>query len=130
VERVLCGFNHSNRDLFLHFSLAHLPQLSDDVVEAPLHLRSAPPFVNFIYRMLLPKLMHHHASHHLLGCRKGWHWLIKRSGHFQNNGSCDFQSDIIMNGKHLVLPSSEDVSTWLEHVMIILSFALYAGGRI
>jgi hypothetical protein len=79
-----------------------------------LYLGSTPSFINVLYRMLSPQFMHHHASH-VLGCWKGWRWLIKHSGHFQNNGSYYFQSDIIVSAKRLVLPSSEDVSTWSKH---------------
>jgi hypothetical protein len=52
--RVLCGLGHSNRNLFLHLSLTHVPQLSVDVVETPLYGGSAPSFVYFFDRMISP----------------------------------------------------------------------------
>jgi hypothetical protein len=125
--RVLCCFGHSNRKLFLHLSLTHVPQLSDYVLETLLNFGSTHTFVNFIYRMLSPYLMYHHASH-VLGCWKERRWLIKRSGLFMNNGSYYFQSDIIVNEKRLVLPSSEDVSTWLERAWLRSYSRLKKGG--
>jgi hypothetical protein len=72
-------------------------------------------FVHLVYRMISPYLVHHHSSY-VLGCWNGWLWLVYRCcGHFQDNGLYYFQANIIVDGERLVLPTSKDVSTWLEH---------------